>query len=86
MTVIDGEVFLTTSEVAMRFGVTPRTILRWHLNNPTKLGAITGLNGRQYYRKAEVDEMIQSVFFRGSSNREKKDKQQSNRSPELAHV
>ncbi len=67
MTVIDGETFLSTSEVALRFGVSPRTILRWHENNPEAMGAITGVNGRMYFRKTQIDATIRKIYFAVSS-------------------
>jgi AcrR family transcriptional regulator len=67
MIIVDGEVFLSTSEVASRLGVSPRTILRWHESKPEAMGAVTGMNGRMYFRKAIIDETVQRIFFRATS-------------------
>ncbi|HEV3306495.1 MAG TPA: hypothetical protein VGZ91_08645 [Candidatus Sulfotelmatobacter sp.] len=64
MLVIDGEQFLSTSEVALRFGVSPRTILRWHENNPEEMGAVTGINGRMYFNKNKIDQTIRRIYFK----------------------
>ena len=63
MIIVDGEVFLSTSEVASRFGVSPRTILRWHEGKPEEMGAITGINGRMYFRKTVIDETVKRIYF-----------------------
>jgi hypothetical protein len=63
MIVIDNETFLSTSEVALRFGVSPRTILRWHESNPEAMGAVTGVNGRMYFRKTQIDATIKKIYF-----------------------
>ena len=59
---VDGEVFLSTTEVALRFGVSPRTVIRWHQDKPDEVGAVTGMNGRLYFQKARVDDTIRRVF------------------------
>lgn len=59
---VDGEVFLSTTEVALRFGVSPRTVIRWHQDKPDEVGAVTGMNGRLYFHKAKVDDTIRKVF------------------------
>jgi hypothetical protein len=63
MIVVEGESFLSTSEVASKFGVSPRTILRWHQENPEALGAVVGVNGRLCFRKKTIDETIQKIYF-----------------------
>jgi DNA-binding transcriptional MerR regulator len=67
MLVIDGEQFLSTSEVALRFGVSPRTILRWHENNPEEMGAVTGINGRMYFNKSKIDQTIKRIYFKSGT-------------------
>lgn len=67
MLVIDGEQFLSTSEVALRFGVSPRTILRWHESNPEEMDAVTGINGRMYFNKGKIDQTIKKIYFKVSA-------------------
>jgi len=67
MLVIDGKHFLSTSEVALRFGVSPRTILRWHENNPEEMGAVTGINGRTYFNESKIDQTIHKIYFKSSA-------------------
>ena len=65
MKMIRGQIFLTTGEVALNFGVTARTILRWtssdHGDGP-QLNPVKGPNNRLYFRKEEIDEMLDHYF------------------------
>ena len=62
---IRGQIFLTTGEVALSFGVTARTILRWTSSgggDGPKLNPVKGPNNRLYFRKDEIDEMLDHYF------------------------
>lgn len=65
MKMIRGQIFLTTGEVALNFGVTARTILRWtssdHGDGP-RLNPVKGPNNRLYFRKDEIDKMLDHYF------------------------
>src|SRR4051812_20532993 len=69
MKMIRGQIFLTTGEVALNFGVTARTILRWSSSDNSDrphLNPVKGPNNRLYFRKQEIDQMLDHYF--GASN------------------
>jgi hypothetical protein len=71
MKMIRGQIFLTTGEVALNFGVTARTILRWTSSDEghgPKLNPVKGPNNRLYFRKEEIDKMLDHYF--GETNRD----------------
>ena len=74
MKMIRGQIFLTTGEVALNFGVTARTILRWTSSDRgdgPQLNPVKGPNNRLYFRKDEIDKMLDHYFG------------QANQTPEL---
>ncbi len=65
MKMIRGQIFLTTGEVAFHFGVTARTVLRWVSSTQSdgpQLNAIKGPNNRLYFRKEEIDRLLDHYF------------------------
>ena len=52
----DAEVLLTPKEVAQRFHVNPKTVIRWA--KAGKLTAIRTLGGHRRYRESEVLERL----------------------------
>lgn len=71
MKLIRGQVFLTTGEVALNFGVTTRTILRWSSSadgNGPRLKPVKGPNNRLYFRQQEVDQVLDFYFGAGNGN------------------
>jgi DNA-binding transcriptional MerR regulator len=65
MKMIRGQIFLTTGEVAFNFGVTARTILRWSSsenNDGPQLNPVKGPNKRLYFRKEEIDQLLDHYF------------------------
>jgi hypothetical protein len=65
MKLIRGQIFLTTGEVALNFGVTTRTILRWSTSESgdgPHLKPVKGPNKRLYFRKEEIDQLLDHYF------------------------
>jgi|GEM_PF-5593038 len=68
MKMIRGQLYLTTSETALQFGVTARTILRWSneqgksVGQEPRLTPIKGPNNRLYFRKDQVDQVLDFYF------------------------
>ena len=56
----DAEILLTPREVAVLFGVDPKTVTRWA--KAGKLTSIRTLGGHRRFRKSEVDDLRNNYF------------------------